>query len=123
MPFIQKLLAAVLASALLIFIIETVRRRKLREEYAWLWVLVGIVILTLALWPGLLRQITNLLGIELPVNTVFFFGLMFMVFINLHFSVKISELTDQVKRLAQEISIQEGEGKGPGVNPETRPGE
>jgi len=121
-PFIQKLLAAVLASALLIFIIETVRRRKLREEYAWLWVLVGIVILTLALWPGLLWTITKLLGIELPVNTVFFFGLMFMVFINLHFSVKISELTNQVKRLAQEISILEGGRRGPDVNSE-HPGE
>ena len=122
-PFIQKMLAAVLASALLIFIIETVRRRKLREEYAWLWVLVGIVILTLALWPGLLWSITGLLGIELPVNTVFFFGLMFIVFINLHFSVKISELTNQVKRLAQEISILEGEGKDQGKNPGKQPGE
>ncbi len=117
------MLAAVLASALLIFIIETVRRRKLREEYAWLWVLVGIVILTLALWPGLLWSITGLLGIELPVNTVFFFGLMFIVFINLHFSVKISELTNQVKRLAQEISILEGEGKDQGKNPGKQPGE
>ncbi len=123
MPFIQKLLAAVLASALLVFIIETVRRRKLREEYAWLWVLVGVIILTLALWPGLLWMITGLLGIELPVNTVFFFGLMFIVFINLHFSVKISELTNQVKRLAQEIAILEGVGKGPGANPEKPPGE
>lgn len=123
MPFIQKMLAAVLASALLIFIIETVRRRKLREEYAWLWVLVGIIILTLALWPGLLWAITRMLGIELPVNTVFFFGLMFMVFINLHFSVKISELTNQVKRLAQEVSILEGEGKDQGKNPGKQPGE
>ncbi len=109
MPFNQKLLAAAMAAGLLIFIIETVRRRKLREEYAWLWVLIGVIILVLALWPALLRLITNLLGITLPVNTVFFFGLMFMVFINLHFSVKISLLTNQVKRLSQELALAAGE--------------
>jgi hypothetical protein len=109
-PFNQKLLAAAMAVALLIFIVETVRRRKLREEYAWLWGLIGGIILVLALWPALLQLITVRLGIELPINTVFFFGLMFMVFINLHFSVKISELTNQVKRLAQELSLTEEKG-------------
>jgi len=74
-PFNQKLLAAAMAVALLIFIIETVRRRKLREEYAWLWVMIGVIILVLALWPDLLALITGLLGIELPIHTVFFFGL------------------------------------------------
>lgn len=115
MPFNQKLLAAAMAAGLLIFIIETVRRRKLREEYAWLWVLIGTIILVLALWPALLRLITSLLGIALPVNTVFFFGLMFMVFINLHFSVKISLLTNQVKRLSQELALAGGGEPG---NPE-----
>ena len=108
MPFNQKLLAVAMAACLLVFIIEAVRRRKLREEYAWLWVLIGMIILVLALWPDLLKLITRLLGIELPVNTVFFFGLMFIVFINLHFSVKISQLTNQVKRLAQEQALSAG---------------
>lgn len=101
----QKILALVMAVGLLIFIIETVRRRRLREEYAWLWVLIGIIILVLSLWEDSLQVITGFLGIELPINTVFFFGLMFIVFINLHFSVKISQLTDQVKRLTQELAI------------------
>lgn len=109
----QKVLAIVMAVGLLVFIIDTVRRRRLREEYAWLWVLIGIIILVLSLWQDFLRTITSLLGIELPINTVFFFGLMFVVFINLHFSVKISQLTDQVKRLTQELAIRRrDEGRG-----------
>lgn len=107
----QKILALVMAVGLLIFIIETVRRRRLREEYAWLWVLIGIIILVLSLWEDSLRAITGFLGIELPINTVFFFGLMFVVFINLHFSVKISQLTNQVKRLTQELAIKKEEGR------------
>jgi len=106
-PIKQKIVAVAVALGLLIFIIDIVRRRKLREEYAWLWVLVGTIVLALSLWQDLLTAVTRLLGIQLPVNTVFFFGLLFIVFINLHFSVKISQLTDQVKRLNQEIALME----------------
>jgi hypothetical protein len=105
LPIKQKVVVVAMAIGLLVFIIDTVRRRKLREEYAWLWVLVGLIILLLSIWQNLLEKMTQLLGITLPVNTVFFFGLMFIVFINLHFSVKISQLTDQVKRLTQELAL------------------
>ena len=112
MPIKQKAMAVIIALGLLVFIIETVRRRRLREEYAWLWVLVGGIVLVLSLWQDLLTDITHFLGIQLPVNTVFFFGLMFIVFINLHFSVKISQLTDQVKRLTQELALLRNEPPG-----------
>ena len=105
MPPKQKLIVALMAIGLLVFIVEVVRRRKLREEYAWLWILVGVVVLLLSLWERLLDSLTSLFGIQIPANTVFFFGLMFLIFINLHFSVKISHLTNQVKRLTQEIAL------------------
>ncbi len=105
MPFKQKLIAVLMAIGLLLFIIEVVRRRKLREEYAWLWILVGVSVLLLSLWESLLNSLTRFMGIQLPANTVFYFGLMFMIFINLHFSVKISLLTNQVKRLTQELAL------------------
>lgn len=105
MPFKQKIIAVLMALGLLFFIIEVVRRRKLREEYAWLWIMVGAIVLLLSLWENLLNALSRLIGIQLPANTVFYFGLMFMIFINLHFSVKISLLTNQVKRLTQELAL------------------
>lgn len=105
MPPRQIILAVTLSLGLLVFIIEAVRRRRLREEYAWLWLLVGVVMLLLALWPGLVDFLTRQMGIELPINTVFFFGMIFVIFINLHFSIKVSHLTNQVKRLTQEIAL------------------
>lgn len=105
MPLKQQLIAIAVAAGLLVFIIEAVRRRKLREEYAWLWLLVGAIIGLLSLWQDLLGTITRFLGIQLPVNTVFFFGIAFIVFINLHFTIKISRLTDRVKRLTQELAL------------------
>ena len=59
MPPKQIILAIVLSVGLLVFIIEAVRRRRLREEYAWLWLLVGVVMLALSVWYDLLNFLTR----------------------------------------------------------------
>jgi len=105
MPLRQMVLAISLSVGLLILIFELVRRRKLREEYSWLWMLTGAVILILAIWYDLLLFITHLVGAVLPASTLFLFGIFFLVLINLYFSVKVSTLTNQIKRLAQEVAI------------------
>jgi len=105
MPLRQKILAILLSVGLVILIFELVRRRKLREEYSWLWMLTGVVIFVLAIWHGLLLFISRLLGIALPASTIFLFGGFFLILINLYFSVKISTLTTQVKELVQRQAI------------------
>ncbi len=101
----QKLAAILLAIGLIVFIFELVRRKKLREEYSWLWMLSGVAFLILAVWYDLLFLITRLIGAVLPTSTIFFFGLFFLILINLYFSTKLSKLSDQVKELAQKSAI------------------
>lgn len=101
-----KIFAVMIGVSLFIYIIELVRRRKLREEYAWLWLLTGLTIVLLSLWYDLLVMISVFLGGVLPSAILFLFGLIFLLLISLHQSVKISRLSDQVKTLSQEIAIQ-----------------
>lgn len=105
MPLRQKVLAILLSVGLLIVIFELVRRRKLREEYSWLWMLTGAVVFVLAIWHDLLLFMTHLVGAALPASTLFFFGIFFLVLINLYFSVKVSTLTSQIKKIAQKLAI------------------
>lgn len=105
MPLRQKSFAIIISLFLLIFIIELVRRKKLREEYSWLWLLTGTIILILALWYNLLQWITHLIGASLPTSTLFFLGLVFLILIAIQFSVKVSELNNQVKNLTQENGL------------------
>lgn len=107
----QRTFTLIIAFGILLLIIELVRRRRLREEYSWLWLLTGFVIVLLVLWDGLLKFIAHLTGIIAPQSIVFFFGSMFLILINIHYSVKISELSNQVKNLAQELAILRGELK------------
>lgn len=105
MPLRQQVMVVLASVGLLVIILELVRRRKLREEYSWLWMLTGVVILVLGIWYDLLLFITHFIGVTLPASTIFFFGLFFLILINLYFSVKISKLTDQIKKLAQRLAL------------------
>jgi len=49
MPLRQKIFAFMLAVIILVAIFELVRKRKLREEYSWLWIITGFSIL-LVVW-------------------------------------------------------------------------
>ncbi len=100
-----RFVALMISVVLVVLIIELVRRRKLREEYSWLWLSLSVVMLILALWPNLLDFITGLIGAVVSTSTLFFFALVFMIFINIQFSVEISTLSDQVKNLAQQLAI------------------
>jgi len=41
----------------------------------------------------------------LPTTTLFIFGLLFLLFLNLHFSMKLSDLSEQIKNLGQEYAM------------------
>ena len=107
MPIRNKVVALVVGVWMLLLIIELVRRRKLREEYSWLWLMTGSGILLLAMWFDLLKWITHLVGAVTPSSTIFLFAFLFLIFISLHFSVAISTLTDRNKELAQRYALLE----------------
>jgi len=108
----QKIFAIIASLAIYVVIIYLVKKGKLREEYSWLWLLTGAVIILLVIWYDLLLFLTNLIGAVSATTTIFIFGIVFLMFISLHFAIKISSLSDQVKNLAQKLSLHEAEREG-----------
>jgi hypothetical protein len=99
-------IAAIVGTVLLLaFIVELVRRRRLKEEYSVLWVLTALALLVLSIWYGLLLEITSLIGAVLPSSTLFLCGLIFALALLLHFSVRVSQLERQVTLLVQELGL------------------
>ncbi len=111
MNVISRLFSIGLSASLLILIFELVRRKKLKEKYALLWLSTGFVIFVLASFQGLLGWITKLLGIELPINALFLFGIIFLIIINIYLNLVISNLTEQNKKIAQRLALLEAELK------------
>jgi len=107
----NRILAIAISSLLLLFIFELIRRKKLKEKYAILWLVSASTMLFFAVFKNILDWFTSLLGIHLPVNAVFFFGIIFVVFVNIHFSLIISSLSEQNKIIAQKLALLETEVK------------
>lgn len=97
--------------ATLLFVLELVRRRKLREEYSWLWLLISVVYLLVTLSSELGDWVTGVIGTNSVPIAFAFIGLQFLIIISIQYSVRLSKLTNQVKDLTQEIAILESEIK------------
>ena len=103
----MQIVAIVGAMALLILVLELVRRRSLMERYALLWMAASTIILGLAIWQDALNVIARNLGIVSAPNALFFVALGFILLLLLHFSAAMSRLTDQSKVLAQKQALLE----------------
>jgi hypothetical protein len=90
---------------LAVLVLELVRRRKLSEEYSVLWLLSMTAVALAAFATPLLRWVTHAFGILYEASTVFFFGLVFVVLVLLHLSVKLSRLGREAQVLAQEVAL------------------
>src|SRR4051794_14523042 len=102
-------LAATAASLLLLLVVfELIRSRRLRERYALLWLLTGIVLLVLSLWRDGLNTIADAVGVETyPPAVLFAIGTLFILIVLLHYSTVISKLSDQNTILAQKLALLE----------------
>jgi hypothetical protein len=99
-----QILAIAASGILLLIIFELLRRRRLIERYALIWLGSGVVLLVLALWTGLLEIVSNALGIAYPPNALFAFAFGFVLLLLLHFSIAISRLSGETKLLAQDVA-------------------
>ena len=90
---------------LLLIILELIRRKYLRERYALIWIVTGSFFLLLSVREGILHGISDILGFSLPVNALFFFGILFLIFIVLALSVVTSRLAEKNKVLTQEVVL------------------
>ena len=98
-------LAVLASAALLFYILEMVRRRKLREEYSILWLAGGVIMLVFSVKQDWLEWASHAVGIYYPPSFLFFIGLLFILLILIHFSITISKLYQMNKKIAQELAL------------------
>ena len=102
-----QIVAIVASLGLLVVILELVRRRRLLERYALLWLFSALVLLSLAVWKGLLEEVADTIGIFYPPSALFVIAFGFILVLLLHFSIAVSRLADQSKVLAQRLALLE----------------
>ena len=101
----QRVIAIVISSGLLLLILELVRRKRLMERYALLWLFSTVILLILSLWNGLLTSLASALGISYPPSALFAVAFGVVLVLLVHFSLAVSRLSDQNKVLAQRLGL------------------
>jgi hypothetical protein len=93
------------ALALMLIVLELVRRRSLRAEYSLLWLTTAIVVVVLAGSRELLATLSAWMGIHYPPSALMVIGFGFLTLTTLHYSSVVSRLSDENRSLAQELAI------------------
>lgn len=99
------ILAIVASLVTFVFVFLLLRRGVLREKYAVLWLLVSGIALVLALIPGALRAVSEVLGVQTPSNLLFFVTVVLLVLVSVQLSYELSRHEMRIRRLAEEIAL------------------
>jgi hypothetical protein len=91
--------------ALLLTVIELVRRRQLTEEYSLIWIASAVALLGLSLWRNMLDLTAIALGVHYPPALLLLALTFFVVIVSLYFSVVVSRHRKQIERLVEELAL------------------
>lgn len=99
------ILGVIGSTSLTIFLFELLRRRHLRGKYAILWLTVTFVSFLLTVFPELLFMASDLIGVEVPSNLLFFAALLLLVLASIQHSFEVGRLEERTRILAEEIAL------------------
>ena len=102
-----RIVAAVIAIAFMLMILELIRRGRLQERYSVVWFVAGLGMLAGAAFPGLLEFASDLMGVRDTNVALFSIVLLLLLGLALNFSVIMSRQAAQITRLAQERAIEQ----------------
>ena len=105
----QRVVAIAGSVTVVLVVFELVRRRKLREEYSWVWIATAGAVSLLALNQSLLLTITRWIGAASSASTLFFGAIVFLLALCIQFSIRLSRLTHRQRTLAQRMALMEEE--------------
>ena len=84
---------------------EMLRRRRLREKYAVLWVVVALATMAVALFPTILVQMADLVGVEVPANLLFFGASMLLLVVSIQHSHELGRMEERTRTLAEDVGL------------------
>ncbi len=99
------------ALLILVVVIELLRRGHLRERHAVWWFFAGLLALVAGVFPGTLAWAAGVIGIEVPINLVFFVSIAILFLVCLQHSSELTKLESKTRTLAERIAILEMRGR------------
>jgi hypothetical protein len=102
-----QIFSIVFSIFLLVLIVSLIRKKKIREEYAILWIAIFVMFLVLSIFRGLIDKFSSLLGIQYQPAALFLILFACLFLLVFHFSIVISDMKKKMNALAMTVSILE----------------
>jgi hypothetical protein len=102
-----QILSILFSFCLLVLIVFLIRKKKIREEYAILWIAISFVFLILSVFRGIIDKISLLLGIQYQPASLFLILIGCTFLLMFHFSLVISDLKKKINAMATALTILE----------------
>jgi hypothetical protein len=106
---VVQIVAVAVSAALLVLIVELVRRRRLTEEYSFIWIVCAAALLGLSVWRNVLELAAAALGVHYPPAVLLLVLTLFVVIVSLYFSVAVSRHQKQIESLVEEMALLDAE--------------
>ncbi|RZS57410.1 hypothetical protein EV141_1122 [Microcella putealis] len=105
MSTFSYILGIVAASFTFIIVIDMLRRQRLRERHAIWWITGAILALIVGIFPALLDAIAAVIGIDVPINLVFFVSIAILVLVCIQHSAELTKTERQIRVLVEESAL------------------
>lgn len=98
-------LAVTLCIIVVVLLFAMLRRRRIREKYAALWVVLAIAVALLGAFPRVAFWLSDLVGVHAPVNLLFATAFVVLLSVCIQISSEVSSLEEETRTLAEEIAL------------------
>ncbi len=88
-----------------VVVLEFVRRRKLAEGFALLWIGVGVFGIVLSIARPLVDEVADDLGVRYGPTLIFTGAILFLLFVCMNLSMHVSRLAERSEVLAEEVTL------------------
>lgn len=99
-----KTFAFIMASLILVLVIDRIRRQKMTFKYALAWLVSSFLVFFFTIQDAWLVKLSQWAGFALPSNFIFFLLLVFVIFFSLLLTIHINEQNSRSEALAQAIA-------------------
>jgi hypothetical protein len=100
-----QILTAIAGVLFALFILRLVGRQQLRSKYALLWLVIGVLALPLALFPELLVDFSDWIGVAYAPTTFLLLAIGFLLVIVIHMSRELSQLESNLRSVAEDVAL------------------
>ncbi|MBI5118086.1 DUF2304 domain-containing protein [Candidatus Poribacteria bacterium] len=99
------ILVKICAALLTLSVFELIRRDKLKDQVAMVWLISSLTVLALTLWTPFWKRLAHTLGILYEPSLFFLAGILFCVGLLLYLAVVLSRHEREKEMLSQAVAI------------------